>query len=150
MSVRLQRQPLHRYCHDNCKLDPAAHGMGAPQGWQGVAMTAIQTIWTQLAPGLARQNTCLSPQCSTDLTMTGVRPPKFLDGNEPTETIPRASLNAGTVAGGTLFQPFPHATPRCRPVDLSTPGHTGILLREIGRFFENAPSGRQECRQRSV
>ena len=63
--------------------------------------------------------TCLSPQCSTDLTMTGVRPPKFLDGNAPTGTIPRASLNAGAVARVTLFQTFPHATPRCRP-DLST------------------------------
>ena len=56
--------------------------MGAPQGWQGAAMEAIHT-WT----GLAHQNTCLKPQCSIDLTMTGVRPPKFLDGNEPTETI---------------------------------------------------------------
>ena len=50
--------------------------------------------------------------------MTGVRPPKFLDGNEPTETIPRASLNAGAVAGGTLFQSFPRATPRS--VDLTS------------------------------
>lgn len=24
-------------------LDPAAHGMGAPQGWQGTAMSGIQS-----------------------------------------------------------------------------------------------------------
>ena len=72
----------------------------------------------QLAPRLARQNTCLSAHCSTDLTLTEIRPPKFLDGNGPTETVPRASPNAGTVAGGTLIQPFPHPTPRSvRPQD---------------------------------
>ena len=86
--------------------------MGTPQGWQGAAMTTIPVTWIQLAPGLAPQNTCVSAHCSTDLTMTEVRPPKFLDGNEPTETMSRATVNAGTVAGGALFQPFPHATPR--------------------------------------
>ena len=98
------------------RLDPAAHGMGAPQGCHGVAMPmeTIQATRTQLAPGLARQNTCISPQCSTDLTMTAVRPPKFLDGNEPTYPMSRASLNAGAVAGGTHVRSFPPRDPAFR------------------------------------
>ena len=72
--------------------------------------------------------------------MTEVRPLKFLDGNEPPGTIPRAYWNAGAVAGGTHFCSFPHATPRF--VRRPSAGHTGILLRHLSRLFENAPTGR--------
>ena len=115
--------------------------MGAPQGWQGAAMPGIQSPGSNQHPGLARQNTCLSASCSTDLTITAIRPPKFLDGNEPTGPMSRASLNAGAVAGETHFRSFPHASP-CFVRRPSSAGHTGILLRHLSRLFENAPAGR--------
>ena len=46
-----------------------------------------------------------SPQCSTDLTMTEVRPPKFLTGIERFYACARHTPNAGSVAGGPRCQP---------------------------------------------
>ena len=89
-------------------VDPAVHGMGPRRD----TVEAFGMTWSgqqpKLASTLAWQNTCLSPQCSTDLTMLEVRPPKFLHGNKANGTIPRVSFNAGTVAGGAITQPFPH------------------------------------------
>ena len=45
------------------------------------------------------------PQCSTDLTMTKVRPPKFLTGIERFYACARHTRNAGARAGGARCQP---------------------------------------------
>ena len=45
------------------------------------------------------------PQCSIDLTMTEVRPPKFLTGIERFQPCARHTPNAGAVAGGARCQP---------------------------------------------
>ena len=47
----------------------------------------------------------MSPQCSTDLTMAEVRPPKFLTGIERFQACARHTPNPGSVAGGTRCQP---------------------------------------------
>ena len=111
--------------------------MGVPQGWQDTAMTTIQVTWTQLnlARKLTRQNTCLKPQCSTDLTMTGVRPPKFLDGNGPTGTTPEPSW----ILEPWRVRQVPNYFP-IRPHEIVPGGHTGtvfFLVFKILKVFEH-------------
>ena len=54
---------------------------------------------------MTRQKHVVWTQGSTDLTMTEIRPPKFLTGIERFYACSRHTPNAGSVAGGTRCQP---------------------------------------------
>ena len=125
--------------------------MGAPQGKEsGVVVSfagggsGTRDDIVEMAPPPPRQNTCLKPRSSIDPTKAGVRPPKFLHGNESTGTklmtLPE-SWNRGGWHTRRLISPR-EPTIRRDPTD-PTAGHTGILPRHIRQFFENAPVGRQ-------
>ena len=93
------------------RLDPAVHGMGAPNGdcWRSNENRHSPSS-TETQRDSHVRNACLSANSSTDPTMIQVRPPKFLHGNKRNGTIPQASFNAGSMAGGAIVQPFPHPT----------------------------------------
>ena len=80
------------------------------------------------------------PQCSTDLTMTEVRPPKFLTGIERFYACARHTRNAGARAGGARCQPD-RQTAYGLSMDLA--GHPKSILRYHPPLFENTPTGRQ-------
>ena len=74
--------------------------------------------------------------------MIQVRPPKFLHGNKRNGTIPQASFNAGSVAGGAITQPFPHAAQWKYTLYIIW-ADTLRPIHRICPLFENAPAGRQ-------
>ena len=80
------------------------------------------------------------PQCSTDLTMTEVRPPKFLTGIERFYACARHRRNAGARAGGARCQPR-RQTAYGLSRDLA--GHPKSILRYHPPLFENTPTGRK-------
>ena len=67
----------------------------------------------------------VSPQGSTDLTMTEVRPPKFLTGIERFQACARHTPNPGSVAGG----------PRCQPSRQTANGLSIYLWRDIRNLY---------------
>ena len=96
-------------------------------------------------PPHACYNGCLSPRCSTDLTTTGVRPPKFLDGNTRTWTSPRSSPNLGAVQTATVSQNRWYRDP-AKSVSQSlsqslTRGHPEIYTPDLCPALRKCPYG---------
>ena len=71
----------------------------------------------------ARQNTCMSPRCSTDLITIEIRAPKFLDGKLPNGTRCQGCPNPGAVTSGDRCQRF--TRPASQSIYLPG-GHPGI------------------------
>ena len=82
----------------------------------------------------------VSPQGSTDLTMTEVRPPKFLTGNERFETCARHTPNPGAVAGGPRCQPD-RQTAYGLSLDLDLGGTSEIYTSVSPATFRKYPYG---------
>ena len=89
----------------------------------------------ELASMIPRQNTCLSPRCSIDITTIEIRPPKFLHGKQPNGTNCQGCPNSGTVASWDRCQRF------TRPASHLSGGHPGIYTPDLCPALRKCPYG---------
>ena len=144
LGVRRAREQLAYLGHVRGKLTRASRARpGGPVGDQLKQRGAGLAARSGSSLHDARQNTCMSPRCSTDLITIEIRAPKFLDGKLPNGTRCQGCPNPGTVTSGDRCQRFTRPASQSIYLSISRADTLESILRDRCRLFENAPTGRK-------